>query len=292
MKINSPIIALLLGFCVWVSCSNDNTVENGETNLTNPADIRYQIMMQGDTALYHIEEVYKLEDNSKDYQKENITKIIFSYPLIDSFKIPSIKDSVNLLIKNTTLTNAIDGIIYKTLQDCMEEFISDYKSLKKEMKDFGLPYNLNWFLEFKIDVLFNSPSLMSLRINKLEFTGGAHANPWTGYISIDMRTGKKVNLDELLLNPNDTILLALGEKYFRKSTGLSPDTNLLETHYEFNTGSFKLPDNFSVGKTGLSFHYNTYDLGPYSMGTLSFEIPYHELIAMIDKKRVLLEAQR
>lgn len=286
MKITKPIIALLLGFCVWVSCNNDNTLDNGPQ--TNPADKRYQIMMQGDTAVYHTVVEYLLEDNSKDYTKEDITKIIFSYPLFDSFPKKVIKDSLNQTIKNITLRNAIDGIVYQNIQDCMEEFINDYRSLKKDMKDFGLPYNLNWFLDFKIDILLNAPSLMSLKIHKLEFTGGAHANPWAAYMSIDLRSGKQIALNEILLPNSDSILLVLGEKYFRQSTGLSVDTNLMETHYEFSTGNFKLPDNFSIGKTGLFFHYNTYELGPYSMGSLSFEIPYHELIGIIDRKMLVL----
>ena len=290
MRQLGAISSLVFCLTMFVACVNEASHPNSEqADKLRQAQFAHQLSTDGDTAYYSIQVDYKLGDGSDDYKKKDITKIVLSYPFIDSFSNKTIKDSINTTIRNILLQDVVGEIAYQSLEERMNEFVVDYKVYKKEMKEFGLPVSANWFYELTIDVLLNSPTLMSLRMHKLEFTGGAHANPWTNYLNLDLKTGKELTLNDLLTGDYQSQLLAVAESQFKESTNLAPDTNLLETNYEFSTGNFMLPENFSIGKNGLSFHYNPYDLGPFALGVISFEIPYKEILNMINKDLLVLE---
>lgn len=269
-----------------VSCANEipTVIPEKEEEIVRT----YQMLITADTAIYSMKIAYQLEDNSDDYQKENITKIILKYPLIDSFRTSSIVDSVNNIILKTILSDAV-GLKTPTIEAYTKMFVADYKEYNKEMKEFGIGFSSSWFYELDINVLLNAPNLISMQVNKLEFTGGAHANPWTNYLNIDLKTGKIISLEELLVGDYQSQLLVSAEAAFRKTVNLELNTNLSETQYEFSSGTFELPEHFSIGQKGFSFYFNHYDLGPYSLGAMSFDVPYDDLLEILNKDRLYLE---
>ena len=44
-----------------------------------------------------------------------------------------------------------------------------------------------------------------------------------------------------------------------------------------------LPDNLGVVEDGLVFHWDAYEIAPYSMGPIDVALPYEDLEAIIDK---------
>lgn len=280
---------LFLGLYMLLSCTGDTTTVVTPEKEDNSL-LMHQLVLNADTAIYSIHVAYQLVDNSDNYQQENITKIVLTYPHIDSFRNKGIMDSVNKIVLNAILSDAVGISPPANLELYMKSFIGDYKDYKKEMKEFGIHFSAVWFYDLKIDVLLNSPNLLSLQVNKLEFTGGAHANPWTSYLNIDLKTGKILELKELMVGDYEPELLMSAESEFRKETNLAGDSSLVDSPYEFSSGNFELPENFSIGRNGISFYYNPYDLGPYALGSTSFEIPYKELLDIINKEKLVLEA--
>jgi hypothetical protein len=267
--------------------NTDDPIEIKE-DLSIKEAVPHQIIVGGDTVCYTIQLAYKLDGKSEDYTQNDLTKIVFTYPWVDSFSQMNIKDSINTIVQNLLLQDVVGELQYENLETRMLEFLEEYKEHKKEMLEFQLPSG-NWAFEMKIDILLNRPSLLSLRVHQLEFTGGAHANSWTNYLTIDLGTGKVLNLKELFVEDFEPALLAISEAAFKRTMNLDLDTNLVDTQYEFSTGAFMLPPNFSVGAEGLHFYYNPYDLGAFALGAISFEIPYQEILSIIDTNVLLLE---
>lgn len=284
---------ILLSITMFVACTDATTDMNGsaEEVVENPPikdTLPYQIIVGADTVHYTIQLAYKLDKKAKDHTQDDITKIVFTYPRVDSFSQVGIKDSINTIVQNLLLQDVVGELRHENIEARMLEFLEEYKEHQKEMLAFQLPSG-NWVFEMTIDVLLNRPSLLSLRVHQLEFTGGAHANTWTNYLTIDLSTGKVLNLKELFVENFEPQLLLISEAAFKRTLNLDLDTNLVETQYEFSTGDFMLPPNFSVGARGLHFYYNPYDLGPFALGTISFEIPYQEILSIIDTNVLLLE---
>jgi hypothetical protein len=281
-------------FCLtmFVACvSNEPIPENEDKDGYLPqTSLLQQILVNEDTASYSTHHNFQLEDNSNDSKKEDVTKIVLHYPFIDSFLNTSVKDSINKMIQNILLQDIMGEVTYVDVKERMQEFITDYKVHKKEMRAFHLPVASSWFFELTIDILLNSPRLMSMRVYKLEFTGGAHANPWTTYINLDLKSGTQLTLDELFVGDYGAELLMVAEAQFKEATNLNQDSSLAETIFEFSSGDFMLPQNFSIGKQGISFYYNPYDLGPFALGVISFQIPYNSLMSILNKNLLKLEA--
>lgn len=275
---------------MFVACTDEKTTtsEVASENLEIKDTLSYKIQVGSDTLYYSIRSIYEMEDGVRDYTQTDLTKTLFTYPFVDSFSTTAIKDSVNKVVQNLLLQDMMGDIRYESIEGRMLEFLKEYKEHKKEMLEFQLPSS-NWVFEMKIDVLLNRPSLLSFRVHKLEFTGGAHANSWTNYITIDLRTGKELDLKTLFVGDFEKELLKISETAFKQTLNLAVDTNLTETHYEFSAGEFMLPPNFSVGSQGLFFYYNPYDLGPFALGAISFEIPYKEILSIVDTNILLLE---
>lgn len=285
--------AILLSMGMFVACTNERAINtDGPIDIKDSLSIKEvlprQVIVGEDTLCYSIQLAYKLDGEAEDYTRNDLTKIVFSYPWVDSFSQTSIKDSVNAIVQNLLLQDVVGELQYDDLETRMLEFLEEYKEHRKEMLEFQLPSG-NWVFEMKIDVLLNRPSLLSLRVNQLEFTGGAHANSWANYLTIDLGTGQVLNLKELFVENFEPTLLAISEAAFKRSLDLDLDTNLVDTQYEFSTGTFMLPPNFSVGAEGLHFYYNPYDLGAFALGAISFEVPYQEILSIIDTNVLLLE---
>ncbi|MBL4650051.1 MAG: DUF3298 and DUF4163 domain-containing protein [Aureispira sp.] len=282
---------IILSITMLVACTE--TIDTGDQievkeNVSTKDTLPRQIVAGVDTVYYTIQLVYKLDGKSKDYTQNDLTKIVFTFPQVDSFSQTNIKDSINHIVQNLLLQNVVGELRYENVEGRMLEFLEEYKEHKTEMLEFQLP-SMNWVFEMDIDVLLNRPSLLSLRVNQLEFTGGAHANSWTNYLTIDLETGKTLSLENLFVADFEEELLTISEAAFKRTVNLALDTNLVETHYEFSSGEFMLPPHFSVGVEGLHFYYNPYDLGPFALGAISFDIPYREILSIIDTNVLLLE---
>ncbi|BDS12916.1 DUF3298 and DUF4163 domain-containing protein [Aureispira anguillae] len=284
----------VFSLAVVIACIDNKTTREVEQTaiqgtLTEAEELPYQLVSNLDTFNYSIQLDYKLEKNAKDHTQKDITKIVFSYPIIDTLpQQNAVLDSIRDRIETLLLQDGIGQKSAKDLEARMTQFMEEYKEHKKEMEEFDLPSG-NWVFEMTIDVLLNTPTLMSLKIHKLEFTGGAHANTWTSYLNLNLKTGEVLSLDDLFLENYQTELLAISEAAFKQKVNLDADTNLIETHYEFNAGDFMLPPNFSIGSTGLHFHYNPYDLGPFALGAISFKIPYQKIRSIINTNILELE---
>jgi hypothetical protein len=292
--IGTILLSMAMLFVACTDTDEDRTADTGdeiviEEDLPIKKDtLPRQIIVGTDTVEYTIQLAYKLDGEGEDYTQNDVTKIIFTFPKVDSFSQIGIKDSINAIIQNLLLRDVVGELRYESVEARMLEFMEEYKEHKTEMLEFQLPSG-NWMFEMKVDVLLNCPSLLSLRISQLEFTGGAHANSWTNYLTIDLKTGQALKLEALFKEDFKPQLLAISEAAFKRSVNLDLDTSLVETHYEFSTGEFMLPPNFSVGSKGLHFYYNPYDLGPFALGAISFDIPYRDILPIIDTTILLLE---
>lgn len=94
--------------------------------------------------------------------------------------------------------------------------------------------------------------------------GAAHGMYSTDYIVFDLKQGKALTLEDILL-PN--ILDKLTETLFTYNSSWLEDHNI-------SAGELKLSDNFYLGATGLVFVYPVYELASYAEGETELSIPY------------------
>jgi hypothetical protein len=159
-----------------------------------------------------------------------------------------------------------------------EQFFKDYRESYKDTEDSLLRESQPMFTMDEMNellVVFQSQTILSLANYSYAYTGGAHGNYGTHYISIDMVNGKKLSLNNILIQTGQSKLPSLLEKYFRKDYGVDKNTSLKDA------GLFepviKSNNNFYVTGKGINFGYMPYEIGPYAMGEINIFIPFTEL---------------
>jgi hypothetical protein len=105
--------------------------------------------------------------------------------------------------------------------------------------------------------------------------GAAHPDYYTMFYNYDIRTGEKVLLEEILKQNYEFELNRLAEPKFIENYGMEGD-------WQFEPGNFQLAKNFAVMPGGLLFHFNPYEIGPYSSGAPEVFLSFKEINSLIN----------
>lgn len=150
-------------------------------------------------------------------------------------------------------------------------FSASYQLMGEEGRMFGGC----WELEISCDTAFTSPAILTVRQETYTYSGGAHPNTQMTLQSFSRRTGHALQLTEVV--SDTTALLKLVEQAFRKAQDIRPGQDLEEAGYFLRDGQFFLPGTFGIGRDGLIFLYNPYEIAAYAVGPISVTVPYGEL---------------
>jgi hypothetical protein len=162
------------------------------------------------------------------------------------------------------------------------EFIRYFKEEHKELKtsdynDMQSIYNRETYSELLMSYV--SQNLLVFSANTYSFSGGAHGNFGTGHFVIDMRNEKLLSLQDII---SDTAaLIPLLERAFRKMYKVDKNSSLTEAGLFENT--IPVTNNFILTQKSIGFTYNPYEIGPYSMGQITFYIPIEECGSLISE---------
>lgn len=134
--------------------------------------------------------------------------------------------------------------------------------------------SFGWELERTVRVSRNAPPVVALVAREQSYTGGAHYNVWVRHQAFHPDTGETLTLDRILRPGAGPHVRSLLEAQFREDHGLAPgapftDAGLFE--------DLPLTDNLDWEPEGLTFHYNPYAVGPWSMGFIRVRVPWDEL---------------
>lgn len=113
--------------------------------------------------------------------------------------------------------------------------------------------------------------------------GGAHPNQWSRWMNFDFGTGRLITKEEVFASDAQAdIERMLFDALIALKAEEHPDMKLetLEDLQEIGIlqwSNMYIPENFLLGKDGISFLFNRYDIAPYSEGSIMLELPYGKI---------------
>ena len=113
--------------------------------------------------------------------------------------------------------------------------------------------------------------------------GGAHPNQWSRWMNFDFETGRLITKEEVFASDAQAdIERMLFDALIALKAEEHPDMKLetLEDLQEIGIlqwSNMYIPENFLLGKDGISFLFNRYDIAPYSEGSIMLELPYGKI---------------
>jgi hypothetical protein len=136
------------------------------------------------------------------------------------------------------------------------------------------PYEMQYTFETGFQTAYNSTEFLSIVLSHYQYTGGAHGNYFALGYNIDMKNGNVLSLKDIIKKDSFDLLIyeceqAIIEKFEANSL---IDAGLFEDEIE-------IPDDqdFYIMPGILVLQFDPYEIGPYSMGEITAEIPFEKI---------------
>jgi hypothetical protein len=219
----------------------------------------------------------RLQRKSEFCQADTCAKVDLQYFRAEGKPAP-LRDSLNQYIRGyllrQQLTNNPDADLTQpgnAAELVANEFLRQYATSRKEFPDAGT--NRDWQLSISSEVLYQTPALVSLQLQAVGYSGGAHGYAVTTLQSFDS-TGHALQLTEMVI---DTVALnKLVEEEFRKVRELGAESFEQQGFYT-QAGKLPFPQNAALTAQGLRLYYNAYEVNAYAFGPTELLLPYPQL---------------
>lgn len=175
---------------------------------------------------------------------------------------------INVKCEDPTLEKTINDLIEMESANMFGEattYSETYELLEETSYEEGFDIEINTI----VNAIYKN--FISIEVSCYSYYyHRAHPNSYTTIINIDLNTGKPIYFEDLIKSESMNILVETSKPIFEAMYGG-------EEEGWFIYDQFALPKNFAIEANGLYFHYNSYEIGPYTQGAPSVLIPYSKI---------------
>jgi len=163
----------------------------------------------------------------------------------------------------------------------MDELDADGKAVGRDAKN---AYKGGYLLETYYDEVSASGTVMgevvSVRIDRSSYTGGAHPNGYASACLFDLTAGQFILDPSQLADDPTAFLTGAAEKLVEKAESIRKNRDVYWQDYaeiisRWNEGTVLFDEE------GMLAVYSTYELGPYSMGEVELRLNWEELAELM-----------
>ncbi len=151
-------------------------------------------------------------------------------------------------------------------------YIQDYTSMYESGEAEIDEVSSNWEVYDEISILFQKNGLTGFVSSGYEYTGGVHGLYGSVNYTYDSQSEKLMSLEDIFLLNFESILETAINEQLRADMNLAPDAPLSDEGF-FVEVVTPTP-NFMLSETGITFHYNVYEIAPYAAGSIDIMVPY------------------
>lgn len=181
-----------------------------------------------------------------------------------------------------------------------EKYVGDYRNdlepmYKKDEQDKEDEESIGaWYSYYKgieSHVQLCNTLVLTYRIDYNEYTGGAHGIYMSTFLNLDLRTLAPIRLDDLFAGDYKEQLTDLLWNQLMVDNKVATRQELEDMGY-VTTGDLTPTENFYLGKDGITFYYNVYDIAPYVMGPVKITLPYEMMQHLLSDETMALNDVR
>jgi hypothetical protein len=196
-----------------------------------------------------------------------------TYPTILSAPSATGKAEINRQLEDMLLTPIEKGKPPATADEFASQILNHYRVWLKHGGSAKIP----WDVQRKIDVVYQSANVFSVKLFESVEQGTQHPAQNTVYFNFRPDTGHLVQLTDLIAADDMDKFAAVINKHLKKRAKKSPEgEDTKEPGQEF-----ELPKNFSIERDGLRFRYEEGQVNPESDTVPEFLVRYSEIKKML-----------
>lgn len=134
-------------------------------------------------------------------------------------------------------------------------------------------------------VLSNSVSVSSVgfceryivyKVDNYEYSGGAHPNLYSHFLNYDIKNNRVLDFNDIFVENSEEALLKIVTQHLLGNYFAESLEELGEKSGIFTDQIYVSRNVFLIGDS-IIFHYNPYDIAPWSEGIISVKVPVYEL---------------
>ncbi|GGF41791.1 DUF3298 and DUF4163 domain-containing protein [Echinicola rosea] len=249
---------LMIGLAILVSCNDKSNGRHKEDDLAySQASVQRQACVGKDSACAEV--------------KINYPRFSGDDQQLTTWLNLHVKEQLLMYLQWGEASPQTDSV-----EVAAEMFLGEYKEMAHDFPETSL----SWFLNTAGEVVFESSKVMSLMFTNSSFTGGAHPNYSVLFMNIDLEGLRLLKNEDLVLN--ESALLEKARIAFREFHEVDAQVSLKEDgRFFLDDGEFFLP--VAMGYEGDEFVmvYNSYEIGPYSLGLTELRFPLKEVDGLV-----------
>lgn len=190
------------------------------------------------------------------------------YPYFNS-KDKEIADKINKEIATLLVYND---------KDKSADVENQILSLEKEIMADTTNRNLQYSFTTTSNVTFYQ-KMLSVRVNKVDFTGGAHYNYYTTFLNFDKK-GNLISNNQLIVHKEEFLEVVRAHYYLLR--GITKNTSADEAIMFVEPKDLPLAQNIGIDSSNLLVYYNRYEVTPFYLGSTEVAIPIEEASKFIN----------
>jgi len=248
------IFIFVCSFSLLVACGNSKK-ENKEENTSENEKKEQKDAVN--------EKSVKLKTEKKEF-KDDANGYNISYEVITEGN-EAIKNKAHEVLLKELCGDDKD---VKSLEGLEKKFKSKQYSVKSE-------YCENASKEFR-GSFSQLGQVVSLSISQYDFQCGAHGFGSTACYHFNAQTGKEITLKDIV--KDEKRFISEVEKQFCADNKLKKNPEAyVQAGYEGFAGGFALAKNYSFDKGGITFSYDPYEAGPYTLPPFDVKVSYDKI---------------
>lgn len=212
----------------------------------------------GDSLCYHIE--FKIDTLAGE---SKLAKSL-SQVIRDSVIVGSQWPSTN---RQWTIQQAMQAFADSTEAEWKAELAEIYED-RADFRDV-----LQYYLTIEGALAENgNDSILSYQVNTDCYLGGAHGSYVVQYYNFDKKTGKLLNIHDIIPEEAEMFALMAMEEQLCKDWGAKDLADLQEKTGITMLGDLYLTNNFLLKKDSIEFLFNQYEIAPYAAGLIGVTV--------------------
>lgn len=224
--------------------------------------------------------------------------LIIDFAYVGQSSDETMKDSLNKFFQAACFGDAYLNLTpQEAIKKYKDQYVSDYRNdlealYQKEEKEFGDADQRAWYSYYKkiqSQVQLYQKNLLVYRTRYEEYTGGAHGIYMTSFINFDLRTLTPIHLSDLFADDYEEALTDLLWNQLMADNHVATRQELEDLGYG-STGDLTPTENFYIGREGITFYYNVYDIAPYVMGAIEISLPYEIMSHLLKDEFKILDS--
>lgn len=149
-----------------------------------------------------------------------------------------------------------------------------------------LDRDLGMYIELFNEMVYSDKSIVSFAMHSDSYTGGVHGSQNTSLCSFSVESGLPIGERDIFVDDVALELNSIIADRIMQDKGVKTKAELMD-QYGIDITSLSMADevlpnnNFLITKEGLRYCFNTYEIGPYSIGKIWVDIPWLSVAHLI-----------